>query len=150
MTTVRKFHPEVRLKRLLSEAGGIRAADALTAADVGVESMRDRCMQGIDAKIEKIALLVQNWERHAASQTYALANEIFSEAGMFGLKELSEAGLSLCELLGAHDAALIPEKAVRVHVDAMRALRSPAVAAEQAMRQAVLGELRKLSQRYAE
>lgn len=146
MTVVRKFQPEVRLKKLLDEAGGIRVQEALDRADKGIEDIREHCLNGIDQKIERIAELIAGGQGEY-ERCYVLSNEIFAEAGTFGLAELSVAAHSLCSLLSAQDRSRVPVSAVRVHIDSMRALRTPAVAENKAMRGAVLAELRKLTTR---
>jgi hypothetical protein len=144
MTVVRKFHPEVRLKKLLEEAGGIRVQEALDRADKGIEDIREHCLNGIDEKIERIADLAKRGGGEY-DRCYVLSNEVFAEAGTFGLAELSVAAHSLCSLLAAQDRSRVPASAVHVHIDSMRALRTPAAAANKAMRGAVLAELRKLT-----
>ncbi|MEZ5996980.1 MAG: hypothetical protein R3C25_14640 [Hyphomonadaceae bacterium] len=149
MTVVRKFTPEVRLKKLLAESGGIRADEALARADKGIEDIRGYCLDAIDAKIEQIMALAQPGQSDI-ERCYVLSNEIYAEAGTFGLAELSVAAHSLCSLLSSPERNRIPLTAIHVHVDSMRVLRTPAVSANKAMRGAVLGELRKLTAKYAQ
>lgn len=143
MRHVRFFHPDVRLKRLMKQPGGIRAVDALDRADAAIDSIRDDCLLAIDAKIAAIsAIKSQTGEGDAR---YVLSNEIYAEAGVLGLAELSDVAHNLCELLSLEGPAPVSEQAVGVHVDAMRALRSPAVSASSKLRRAVLAELHRLA-----
>lgn len=143
MTRVRFFHPDVRLKRLMRAPGGIRVGEALDRAEVAIDSIRDDCLLAIDAKIAAIAAF--NHEGTDGESRYVLSNEIYAEAGVLGLAELSDVAHNLCELLSLEGHAAVSEKAVGVHVDAMRALRSPAVSASSNMRRAVLAELHRLA-----
>lgn len=147
---VRYFHPEVRLKKLLAEAGGVRAGVALERAAAGLQSIREDCLAAVDGKIGRLTELIASEEQDRFAMSYPLANEIFAEAGAFELHELSAVALSLCALLAAPDVARIPIKAITVHVDAMRALRKPEIAGSAALRKAVLGELQALAVRYGE
>ena len=149
MSVVRKFHPEVRLKRLLAASGGIRPQDALARAEQGLEDIRAHCLDAIDAKIEKIMNLAKDGEPGYLRQCYNVANEVFAEAGAFQLDELSAAAHSLCSLTSGPECDNIPVKAIIVHVDAMRALRTPAMASNRDLRRAVLAELRGLASRIA-
>ncbi len=146
---VRKFYPEVRLKRLLAGPGGIRTQDALDCADRGLEGIRAHCLDAIDAKIEKIMNLAKSGEPGSLRECYTLSNEVFGEAGAFQLDELSAAAHSLCSLTSDSASDNIPIKAIIVHVDAMRALRTPALADNRDLRRAVLAELRGLVSRVA-
>ena len=77
---------------------------------------------------------------------YALSNEILSEAGVFGLNELSEAGRSLCDLTGNWRAEIkLDIRAIAVHVAAMKSLRRPDVEGNPAIRAAVLEGLRQVT-----
>jgi len=82
-------------------------------------------------------------------ECYVASNEIFAEAGVFGLSELSAVAHSLCTLLSVPDRTKVPAAAVKVHVDAMRALRTPTVEQNETMRQAVLAELQSLARRFS-
>jgi hypothetical protein len=146
---VRKFYPEVRLKKLISAAGGIRVDQALERAERELESIREDCLAAIDAKIEAITTLARTGDEQSLRRCYAIANEVFAEAGVFKLEELSAAAHSLCSLLAEAGPGAVPAKAVVVHTDAMRALRSPAMADSREIRRAVLSELRKMVARIA-
>lgn len=146
---VRQFQPDVRLKRLLAAPGGIRAEDALTRARAKLDEIKDSCLAGVDSKIERISEIAASGSADALEGCYALSNEIFAESGAFGLSELSAAAHSLCSLLSVPDRTKVPAAALKVYVDAMRALRSPQVVNSAPLRQAVLSELQILVQRFA-
>ena len=148
MTVVRKFHPEVRLKQLLQEAGGVTAHTALERAEGNLDAIREQSLSAVDAKIEALSAMARTAQQ-PGPDIYKLANEIFAEAGAFGLVELSAAAHSLCSLMAAAESRSAPRAAVQVHVDAMRALRSPGVAGDKAARGAVLAGLRGLAARAA-
>ena len=148
MTRARFFVPDVRLKRLLAEPGGMRAKDALNRADEAIESVRDSCLQAIDRKISEIGAYTEG----AIEQTrhcYRLSNEVYAEAGILGLAELSDVAHNLCEILSLSAEGSVSSRAVKVHVDAMHALRTPAVSANRQLRQAVVQELHRLTSRLA-
>jgi hypothetical protein len=149
MTEVRKFHPEVRLKKLLSEAGGITAGQALDRANDGIESIREDCLAAVDGKLTQLSTLLTTEGERRGLAMYKCANEVFAEAGVFGLAELSAAAHSLCSLLANVDEARLPRPAIQVHIDAMRALRRPDVAGDKNARAAVLSGLRGLAKRQA-
>lgn len=149
MTSVRKFYPEVRLKKLLSEAGGMTAGEAMERADAKLEEIRDDCLSAVDTKLTELSTLVRSEQVGRGARMYRCANEIFAEAGTFGLVELSAAAHSLCSLLARAEEAKLPEASVQVHIDAMRALRNPDVAGNKVARAAVLSGLRGLAQRAA-
>jgi len=75
---------------------------------------------------------------------------VYAEVAPFGLTELSEVAHSLCEVLSAKDA-VDPrwDKVVSVHINAMRALRSPDVSENADLRTAIVSELHRLSARFA-
>lgn len=149
MSVVRRFFPEVRLKRLLGTGGGIRVEDALAGAERQLDTIRAACLAGIDTKIERVSALAAGGAANAHEQCYVTSNEIFAEVGVFGLSELSAVAHSLCSLLSAPDRSKVPQAAIKVHVDAMRVLRTPSVAQHQQIRQAVLSELQALARRLA-
>jgi len=144
MSTVRKFHPEVRLKKLLAEEGGINVAQALDRADERLESIRDQTLSALDQKLQRLADLANSSAAGRISEIYNCANAVFAEAGVFQLVELSQAAHSLCTLT-AEEGAPIPAAALNVHIAAMRALRTPAAVGDVDMRRALLTELRTLA-----
>lgn len=149
MTAVRRFFPEVRLKKMLAEPGGVRAAEALASAEQNLDDIKADALVAVDAKIAQLEALVSDGGEAAIERSYYLANEIFAEAGAFKLAEVSEAAHSLCTLIAAADTAPVPKSAFMVHVTTLRALRSKEVSASEALRAAVLAELRALTAKIA-
>lgn len=148
MTAVRKFYPKVRLRQMFGVADGVRVGDAIERANLALEDIRDKCIAAIDDKVERAALLADSSAPEDRATLFDLSNEIFSEAGTFGLNELSAVAHSLCRLLGANETA--PKAAVCVHTDSLRALRRPAIAGNKMLRAAVLKELEALGSRLAQ
>jgi hypothetical protein len=144
---VRTFYPEVRLKKLMRESGGMTVDDALKAATKNLESIREQCLEAVDRKIEEISDLAQSDQADRFETIYCRSNEVFGEAGTFGLKELSAAAHSLCSLLAKSGDNERRTKAVNVHVATMRALRHPGMAGDVKAREAVLHGLRQLTEK---
>jgi hypothetical protein len=137
----------VRLKKLLARPGGIAVNIALSRAEDNLQAIRSACLAGVDEKIRIIRTLAAADDPKGYETCYRLANEVFAEAGAFGQRELSAAALSLCELLSAPDRSSLPAEAVRVHGDAMRSLRVRMVAENEALRAAVIEDLRAMTAR---
>lgn len=145
MTVVRKFHPEVRLKKMLAEPGGMKVSQALEQAASNLEEIKEDCLLAIDEKIAQLAVLFEKGGEDELERSYYVANEIFAEAGAFEQKEVSAAAHSLCVLLSADDLAALPKAALAVHVDTLRALRSQALSGDAKMRGAVLAQLQAMT-----
>jgi hypothetical protein len=148
MKAVREYFPTVRLKKLMREPGGFPASEALARAERALESIREQCILGIEQKLAELDQIKADvGARHIC---YRLSNEVFVEAGTFGLDELSEAALSFCVFLDACEASGVPQDGVDVHINAMLALRRPSIAQDAAMKSVVLSELRALSQHFVD
>ncbi len=149
MSVVRKFEPEVRLKKLLDQPGGVTAEQAIARAKEGLESIREDCLGATDQKIAALQALGAAGEPGYGEKMYRLSNEVFAEAGAFGLGELSAVAHSLCSLLAANEGRAPPRAPVLVHVEAMRALRRPELAGDKQARMAVLQGLRGLVTKFS-
>src|SRR5690606_32954866 len=97
---------------MLAEPGGMRVSDALRRADQGLADIRDRCLSAIDQKIEEILSASKSGAPSAMDSCYRLSNEIYAEAGVFGLVELSGVAHSLCTLLAEAELNRIPREAI--------------------------------------
>jgi len=143
---VRTHRVENRLSKAVSTSGGATIGEALERARRAVEEVRDEVMVALDAKIAEIDTVTMpaNFDGSATTmaRVYTLANEILSEAGAFGLMELSEAGRSLCELTANWRDGGIDAQPVRVHVTAMKSLRRADIASDSSLRTAVVEGLR--------
>lgn len=143
MTRVRKFFPDTRLRRMLNAPGGIRVSQALQQAQQEIAAIRDQYLPALDAKIDAIGTCAESGEEDQIRRCYKLANEIFAEAGAFGLNDLSAVCYNLCDLLNQETRAAVSQNIIKVHVDAMRALRTPQ--GEQAeLRAAILDGLHRM------
>lgn len=120
---VRKFRPEVRLKKMVGGATGITVAQALKAADRRLSDIKDEKFAAIDVKIDRLVELAWSADADRWSIIYRGANEIFALAGAFDLRELSETAYSLCCLLARKDRSSAFEAVAMVHLDTMRTLR---------------------------
>lgn len=142
MSSVRKFNPQVRLKLLVDQPGGIAAQDALARADAALGEIRDAGVVAIRNGIDALAACTcghnGDW-RHC----YVIANDLYASAGALGYVELSAAAYNLCELLDIGKPESM-EAAIAVHVAAMQALLSPDISASPAQRDAVVQELQQL------
>lgn len=148
--SVRTFYPEVRLKKLMREAGGVTVDQALKDAEKNLDAIRDQCLEAVDRKIEEMASLISSQTAGRFDTIYCRANEVFGEAGAFGLIELSAAAHSLCSLLSQSPDNDRRAKAVKVHVETMRALRHPGIEGNGAARAQVLQGLRQLTQKLSQ
>jgi len=144
MSVKRSFHPEVRLKAVMAQPGGIPVSQAVRQAESNVESIRDHCITAIDVKIAEIVQAAATFDETKRAYLYERANEIFGEAGALKLEELSQAAHSLCCLLCADEVKKL-DQSVRVHATALSALRRPELSQDVAARKAVLAGLRGLS-----
>lgn len=147
MTLLRSYRPEIRLQHLMNRPNGLLIEQALARAANNVEKLRDQCTAAVDAKIEEIAALGMA-DAVDAGAIYALADEVYTLAATFKMGETSQAAYSLCALLSSEEGAK-NRAAIRVHVDALRALRNPAIAADIAATGEVLQGLKNVSKRYA-
>ncbi|HYD87198.1 MAG TPA: hypothetical protein VEA80_06975 [Vitreimonas sp.] len=146
---VRTHRVENRLSQAISIPGGVTVSEAIEQAAQGVEELRAECMAALDAKIAEIeaATVSGAFDGNPAdmARIYTLANEILSEAGAFGLSELSEAGRSLCELTSNWRDGGIGGEPIRVHVAAMKSLRRWDIESNTSLRMAVLDGLRQVT-----
>ena len=143
MTPIKKFNPPNKLAKLALQPGGIRAAQAVQQAQSNIDETRESYLEVLDAKVQDIS--------DAATQSpidcdhvHRLANEIYSEAGAYGLKELSAVAHNLCVIVSEDDVAKLPA-VIKVHVDSLRALRRPELSASAAAREAVVIGLRDMT-----
>ena len=139
---MRFFQPEIRLKTLVTEPGGLTAATAVARADDRIEGLREGALKVIATRIDQIEALGASAAN--ADAIYRLANQLSGDAGTFGWKEVSDAAFSLCRLV-ARENSTWPRAAINLHVVAVRALLNPELAERTAERQALVAGLRQLS-----
>lgn len=142
------FYPEVRLRRLIAQPGGITAQSAVERAAGRIETMREAAADHMAEKVrlmDGIAAALVNGDR---DDVYRASNDLMGEAGVFGWHELTEAALSLCDILAKTDAPLA-SPLVRLHIQTLKALVSPELAGDAPARNAVLAGLRMMSKKPA-
>jgi hypothetical protein len=145
------FNVENRLAKIARQPGGKSIAEALKAADVRIESLRERCENALLVKADQLSSVAAGDRDAGAKQTldrlYDIANAMFGVAGAYGYEALAEAACSLCDLVYRfRSGEAVSWGAVDVHVDGIRLLatgRSGEAAAE-----SVLAGLRKVRARF--
>ena len=131
----RIFKVENPLAKVVKLPGGKTVEQAVKAADVRVEAVRDSCIAALAEKAEQLAPLAaaaRRGEAGALDGLYDLANAIYGIASTFELVPLAQAAFSLCDLADGFrggDPANWP--AIDVHVDGIRLLitMGPAIGA---------------------
>ncbi len=154
MSDVRVFKVENRLAKVMRLPGGRTVAEAIRGADSRVASIRDRCLTTLAAKGVQLQRLSEeakaSLDADALAALYATANDIYSIAGAFGMKEAAEAAYSLCDLVDeSPERDAINWPAVKVHVDGVRFLCSEAGAVDSPVRVAIITGLREVAARFA-
>ena len=151
--TVITRRPENRLAKLVWAPGGKTIADALDDAQAGLEEIRSESLDLLRAKLEQIQAVGRKSEKGPTpadlEALYALSGEVLDIAGLFGLTELGQASLSLCELidrLKSRKAWNWP--AVQVHLHGLLVLADPDKTPPDG-RQSVVDGLRQVCQRVA-
>ena len=146
MTRVRKFMPENRLAKTLSDPNGLLFGHAIKKASANLDLIRDAHMAALDQKIVLLGQFSQSGGANAihASEVYRLAREIRTDTAIFGMDEIARASHSLCELMVSNRAQQQLWESVAVHVYAIAALRQPAKGGAQA-RTSMLEGLEKIS-----
>jgi hypothetical protein len=145
MSVVRHIPYVNRLAKAISIPGGKRVADALADADANLKAIEVPTLEAVDAYIASIqGLAARPDDAEALAQIYAESNIIIGLAGVFGLKDLSGAAYSLCELVDSRPAGRgVDPVSMAVHVDSLRVLRQ-GDAIDPAQRAAMLDGLGKV------
>lgn len=127
MTQVRKFQPENKLAKTITDPKGMLLGHAVQKAGQNLEKVRDAHMDALDAKLDELAETAatasQTHSPEDAARVYQLAREVLGDAGIFGLKNISRAAHSLCELMAAGDRHRHQWAGVGVHIEAIAVLR---------------------------
>lgn len=122
-----KIIPTVnRLAKAISLPGGKRLGDAVDDASANLLTIKEPCLEALDATIGRIRDLAAEPapSAEALEEIYARANEALGLGGLFGLPDLSKAAYSLCELIDSRPAGQgVGRQALDVHVDSLRLLR---------------------------
>ena len=152
MTAVQFLFPENRLAKLIWRPAGVSFREAMEAAGANLEAMRDELLAAIDSSLARIEAI---WADPTLQQNEALQSEMYERsnfivglAGHCGLPELGQAAFSLCELLDRFIAgARWSQRAVVVHMDALKLLRTLDIDASEEVRAAVVEGLRQVAER---
>jgi hypothetical protein len=127
VTQVRKFLPENKLAKTVSDPKGILLGHAVQKAAANIEKVRDAHMEALDGKMDELAragaTAMETQSADDAANLYRLAREVLGDAGIFGLKNICRAAHSLCELMAAGDRNRHQWAGVAVHMEAMTILR---------------------------
>lgn len=135
---------------MLAAPGGISAKQALASASIELEAVRDQTMAAVDEKLDRMsAWLKAPHDEEFDSAVHRLSNDVMNEGGAFGLTELANAAHSLCVFLDSGIRTPSRLKIIGVHLDAMRALRQPAVSGDASARAAVQRGLHDVVRRFA-
>jgi len=125
--SVVKFIPYTnRLAKLMKLPGGKRVEEALADADANLKEIEGPCLQVLDELIARIRGLAETPQPTLddLDEIYARSNEIIGLGGVFGMRDLSAAAYSLCELIDRTRERGGPDRqALAVHVDSLRLLR---------------------------
>ncbi|NQE63534.1 chemotaxis protein CheE [Caulobacter sp. RHG1] len=148
--TVRKFRPPNRLASLIKDKGGILAQDAIAAAEVGVESLRESSMAALD---ESLAEIERRFGKSAADRAaepfevlYHLASKVIDVSLFVTDAGIDKAAMSLCGLADScAEAGAWRWDAVDVHLNALKLLRAVGAELPAAQRDAMLQGLYQVS-----
>ena len=153
MSVVRRISPVNRLAALIHAPGGLKASQAVAAAQANLESVRGEAMARLDeiiASLEVEEAGLSAPDAAATERMYRLSNEIVGVAGLFGYGHMGDAAYSLCDLL---DQLRAQERwsaaGVRVHLQTLKLLRQQGgPAADPAACNAILEGLRQVATRF--
>lgn len=116
-----------RLAKVVSMPGGKRLSDAVDDANANLLTIKEPCLEALDAAIARIRDLAATAKPDTAvlEEIYQRSNEVLGLGGMFRLPDLSKAAYSLCELIDSRPAGQgVGQAALAVHVDSLRMLRA--------------------------
>ena len=149
--TVITRRPENRLAKVVWRPGGKTIAQALDDAQANLDEIRAESLDLLRGKLDEIQALGKKSEKNPEEgdlQTlYGLSGEVLDIAGLFGLAELGQAALSLCELIDRLKSRKVWNwPAVQVHLHGLLILADPDKTPPDA-RQSVVEGLRQVCQR---
>jgi chemotaxis protein histidine kinase CheA len=145
MSVVRHIPYVNRLAKAISIPGGKRVFEAVADADANLKTIEVPCLEAVDAYIASIQqLAARPDDAEALNQIYSESNIVIGLAGVFGLRDLSAAAWSLCELVDSRpESGGVDPMAMAVHIDSLRLLRQ-GDAVDPAQREAMLEGLGKV------
>lgn len=97
MTLVRKSGAKSSLADKMAKAGGRTVAEAVRAAEVGLDSHREQGMRSLAATLAALEAACAAREEGAETRVYDLASAFADMAGFFDTGPLYAAAFSLCE-----------------------------------------------------
>ena len=125
-SSVRVFKVDNPLTAVVKRPGGKTVEQAVKAAEVRVEAVRDSCIAALAEKAEQLAPLAaagRRGEPGALDALYDLANAIYGIASTFEMVPLAQAAFSLCDVAdGFRGGEPANWPAIDVHVDGIRLL----------------------------
>lgn len=149
MTQVRKFLPENKLSKTITDPRGMLVTQAVQKAAQNLENVRDVYVAALDEKLDRLieaaSIASQSQKADDAANLYKLAREVLGDSGIFGLRNISRVAHSLCELMAAGDRHRYQWAGVAVHVEAINILRRKGKAAGGPEIDAMLAGLEKIS-----
>lgn len=152
MSTVKRIKVKNRLAAVVRTPGGKTVAEAVHAAETGLESIKDECLDALDATLADMSRLAAAMKtapsRADIDQLYGYSNDLIGVAGVFSLNAVGDAAYSLCELLdGLIETATWNWPAVEVHLNGLKLLRMLGENIGEAERDQVLAGLRAVTKR---
>ncbi len=155
MSVVRKFRPPNRLAKMIKESGGLMAKDAITAAEVGVESLREVSLVVLDdtlAEIERrFGPAAADRQSESFEDLYTLSMRIIDVSTFVSDAGVDQAAVSLAATTDScAEAGAWRWNAIDVHLHALRLLRTMGNQLPAADRQSMIEGLHKVSHRKTE
>lgn len=150
--SVRILFPKNKLGELMRAPGGMKADEALKAADANLLELKEPLLAELRTALEEIhagfAAYGPVYDDAKLDGLYAISSRTVGMAGLCGLPAIDEAVTSLCDLLDhlKHQRQWDAE-AVGVHIHSLRILLTANPGDSQVA--AILSGLRKVSRRYA-
>jgi hypothetical protein len=148
----RVFKVENQLAKVVKLPGGKTVEQAVQAAEVRVEAVRETCIAALIEKADQLTALAAAGRRGEAAAAlnaiYDLGNAIYGIASTFELVTLSHAAFSLCDLAdGFRGGEPVNWPAIDVHVDGIRLLVTMGSAIGQAGEESILDGLKRVRAR---
>jgi len=143
----RIYLPASTLKEQLSRPGGKSRDEAVKAAIAGVETLREKSMDAIDAAIKAVEAVAHEGTNGVLTESklhdvLRNADEIVELAGTFRLENLDAAGRSLCDLVGLLlKTSPYPAEPIVVHARALRLFAPGRPSLSAAQTEVILAEL---------
>ena len=116
-----------RLAELVHRQGGITANEAVKAAEVRLDTIRDSSLQELAATVDQMVAIGEELANSTGSSAfqalYAISNTVVGVAGVFGMPELGQVAFSLCTLLDRQrSAATCNTQAILLHLSSLRVM----------------------------